>query len=104
MAGKKGRSGAKRQIGRAITDYLESIKNDALPEILDSMVERAKAGDKELQMYLCDRVLGRPRQEIDQKIKGAILLVTPDEYEIASRAAKDTEAALLTAGAATGEK
>lgn len=98
MAGKKGRSGAKRQVGRAITDYLETIKNDDLPKILDSMVEKAKAGDKELQMYLCDRILGRPRQEIDQRIK-ALVLVTPDEYEIASRAVKEAETALLISGA-----
>lgn len=99
MSGKKGRSGCKKRPATVINDYLESIKTDELPDILKSMVEKAKAGDKELQIYLCDRVLGRPRQAIDQRIQ-ALVLVTPDEYEMATRAVKEAESALLiTAGA-----
>jgi hypothetical protein len=33
---------------------------DALPEIIDGLIGRAKAGDAKAALYLCDRILGRP--------------------------------------------
>jgi hypothetical protein len=36
------------------------------------MVEQAKAGSKDHQFYICDRILGRPHQSIDNRIKGEI--------------------------------
>jgi hypothetical protein len=33
---------------------------DALPEIIDALIGRAKAGDLKAAAYLCDRILGRP--------------------------------------------
>jgi hypothetical protein len=32
---------------------------DALPEILDGLISRAKEGDTKAAVYLCDRILGR---------------------------------------------
>jgi hypothetical protein len=32
---------------------------DALPEIIDALIGRAKAGDLKAAMYLADRILGR---------------------------------------------
>jgi hypothetical protein len=32
---------------------------DALPEIIDGLIGRAKAGDAKAALYLCDRILGR---------------------------------------------
>ena len=33
---------------------------DALPEIIDALIGRAKAGDLKAATYLADRILGRP--------------------------------------------
>ena len=41
---------------------LESVEQrvvDALPEIIDRLIGRAKDGDTTAAVYLCDRVLGR---------------------------------------------
>jgi hypothetical protein len=32
---------------------------DALPEIIDTLIGRAKAGDLKAAAYLCDRIMGR---------------------------------------------
>jgi hypothetical protein len=32
---------------------------DALPEIIDSLIGRAKEGDVKAALYLCDRILGK---------------------------------------------
>jgi hypothetical protein len=32
---------------------------DALPAIVDRLIERAKAGDPKAALYLCDRILGK---------------------------------------------
>jgi hypothetical protein len=43
-------------------DALESAEQrivDALPDILDKLIEMAKAGDLKAAAYLCDRVWGR---------------------------------------------
>ena len=32
---------------------------DALPEIIDALIGRAKEGDLKAAVYLCDRILGR---------------------------------------------
>ena len=32
---------------------------DALPEIIDALIGRAKDGDMKAAVYLCDRILGR---------------------------------------------
>jgi hypothetical protein len=43
-------------------DTLATIEQrivDALPEIIDGLVARAKGGDAKAAVYLCDRILGR---------------------------------------------
>ena len=43
-------------------EALEAIKQrvvDALPEIMDGLIHRAKDGDTKAAIYLCDRILGR---------------------------------------------
>jgi hypothetical protein len=32
---------------------------DALPDIIDGLIKRAKVGDVKAAIYLCDRILGR---------------------------------------------
>ena len=81
MSGKKGRSGRqKRSIelarARGKDDALSCVRR-RLPEILEVIVQKAEAGDKECAVYCVDRVLGRPKIELDQRFKGEFD-VTPD--------------------------
>ena len=72
MAGVKGRSGRKRVPGKAISMALDRVAERDLPEIIAKLVEKAKNGDKDCAIYILDRVLGRPHQSIDARIKGDI--------------------------------
>jgi hypothetical protein len=41
---------------------LEAVEQrvvDALPDIIDGLIKRAKDGDTKAALYLCDRILGR---------------------------------------------
>ena len=93
MSGVAGRSGRrknfKHQCDEAINEVDANIK-----EIFKTLIDKAKGGDKESAMYLIDRVMGRPRQEIDQRIK-AMVIVSPDDYEMAVRVAIADEKRLL---------
>ena len=43
-------------------EALEAVEQrivDALPEIIDALIGRAKDGDLKAAVYLCDRILGR---------------------------------------------
>jgi hypothetical protein len=43
-------------------DALQAVEQrivDALPEIIDGLIGRAKRGDAKAAQYLCDRILGR---------------------------------------------
>jgi hypothetical protein len=43
-------------------EALEAVEQrivDALPEIIDGLIGRAKDGDTKAAVYLCDRILGR---------------------------------------------
>ena len=51
--------------------------------------------DKDALVYLIDRVLGRPRQEIDARVKGTMLVLTAEDYELATRVTVAAEQALL---------
>ena len=86
-------------------EALNELRGD-IPEIIDKLKRLAFGNpvicqhctketgvtkiDKEAAIYLLDRVLGRPRQEIDQRVKAAIM-VTADEYELAIRLAIEEE-------------
>jgi hypothetical protein len=38
---------------------VEQLNVDALPEIIDGLICRAKEGDVKAALYLCDRILGK---------------------------------------------
>jgi hypothetical protein len=43
-------------------DIIESVEQrivDALPDIIDGLIDRARLGDVKVAPYLCDRILGR---------------------------------------------
>ena len=96
MAGIKGRSGRHRKGISRIQEYLDRIKDRDLPKILDALVEKAISGDKDAQIYLCNKLTGMPRQALDSTVKGAMLMITPDEYELMSRLVFFQERELLT--------
>ena len=73
MSGKKGRSGRQKRAielarARGKDDALSYVRR-RLDELLEVLVEKGAAGDKECAIYCVDRVLGRPRQELDQRLK-----------------------------------
>ena len=98
MPGVKGRSGRHRSGISRIQEYLDRIKDRDLPKILDALVEKALSGDKDAQIYMCDRIMGRPKQAIDSTIKGAMLMISPDEYELMSRLVLEEARRSLTEG------
>jgi hypothetical protein len=44
---------------REALDSAEQRIVDALPEIIDGLIARAKEGDTKAAVYLCDRILGK---------------------------------------------
>lgn len=62
-----------------------NIKLEAnIEAILDAMIERAIAGDKDMQIRLYNQYVGLPRQTIDANISGHITL-SPDQQLLVSR-------------------
>ena len=100
MSGKKGRSG---RLPRAVELARARGKDDALscvrrrlPEILQVLADKAAAGDKECAIYCVDRVLGRPRIELDQRTKSDIdLTLDPSRILQAARESREIEAQWL---------
>lgn len=97
MSGKKGRSG---RLPRAIELARSRGKDDALscvrrrlPQLLQVLVEKAEAGDKECAVYLVDRVLGRPRLELDQRLTSSVdVTLDPSRLLAAMREREQIEA------------
>jgi len=95
MAGVKGRSGRKPLPSTIIERTLQRAKDKDLPEIIAVLIQKAKDGDKDCAIYVCDRLLGRPKQEIDARMKAQVVTITPDEYELATRIALAEQQRLL---------
>ncbi len=93
MSGVAGRSGRRKNFKHQIYDAINNVDAN-IGEIFQTLIDKAKGGDKECAMYLVDRVMGRPRQEIDQRVK-AMVIVSPDDYEMAVRVAIADEKKLL---------
>ena len=99
MSGRKGRSG---RLPRAIELARSRGKDDALscvrrrlPQILEVIVQKAEAGDKECAVYCVDRVLGRPRIELDQRVKAEIGTLSASDYLQAMRELETNRADFL---------
>ena len=96
MSGKKGRSGRQKRAielarARGKDDALSHVRR-RLPEILEVIVQKAEADDKECAIYCVDRVLGRPRIELDQRVKAEIGMPSASDYLQALREAEVVEA------------
>lgn len=78
MSGVKGRSG--RLPGfRGRTIRALKMMERSLPEATTILIEKVMAGDKDCLLYYFDRLLGKPRQEIDQNIRGLVVSITADK-------------------------
>jgi hypothetical protein len=76
-----------------------NVAHRRLPEVMQALVDRALAtpfkcehcgkltsmgpGDREAQIYLLDRVMGRPRQEIDARVSAEVSLAPGDYARLA---------------------
>ena len=81
MPGVKGRSGRKKVVSTLVNEALKRV-DENLPNIFQALIDRAKNGDREAQIYLIDRRLGKPKQQIDADFKGAVGLMTATEYRV----------------------
>lgn len=78
MSGVKGRSGRPKGYHTRLTNAI-AIMEKELPALATTLMDKAKAGDKDCLIYVFDRILGKPRQEIDQRVRGIIMSVSADE-------------------------
>ena len=77
MSGVKGKSG---RLGyRARAEKSLQVIGRHLPILTEALLQRAEAGDKDCLLYCFDRILGKPRQEIDQNIRGLVVSITADK-------------------------
>ena len=69
MAGVKGKSGRKKAVSTLVNEALERV-DENLPDIFTALIERALRGDRQAQIYLIDRRLGMPKQQLEADLKG----------------------------------
>ena len=83
MTGKKGCSGRRPRVITSLRE--EAGKNPARAlELLEKLYTWGLAGDKDCAIYYCDRMLGKPKQQIDMDAR-MTLEPSPDQYAIAAR-------------------
>lgn len=83
MSGTKGHSGRRPKAVTSLREEAEKYPGRAL-QLLESIYERGLAGDKDCAIYYCDRMLGKPKQQIDMDAR-MTLEPSPDQYAIAAR-------------------
>ena len=90
-----GVAGRKPKPSTLVARALKNV-DKRLPEIFNALIQKALEGDREAQIYLIDRRLGKPKVEMDTRVTG--FLLTADDYELACRLAEADETKLLTEG------
>ncbi|KKL94512.1 hypothetical protein LCGC14_1863990 [marine sediment metagenome] len=81
--GHKLSKGRPPKIKKQVKDWIQAHPY-AVAELMQVLYEQGIDGDREAATYIIDRVKGRPKQAIDQTIKGQIL-ITPDMRALAVR-------------------
>lgn len=67
-----------------------------LPALIDKLIELAYTkNDASIIQYLIDRKMGRPAQQVNANVKGALIVLSADDYAAARTKAIATEQALL---------
>jgi hypothetical protein len=89
--------GRKKKPSTIIEEALNRVRVEELPGLLEVLIAKAKGGDRDSAIYLLDRVLGRPAQSIDNRVK-VQLAYSADDYQAAIRDVKDAETKLLASG------
>ena len=79
---------------RGKDDALSHVRR-RLPQILGVIVQKAEAGDKECAIYCVDRVLGRPRLELDQRVTAKVGTPSASEYLQACQEARKISAQFM---------
>ena len=69
MAGVKGRSGRKRNPAN-VQKYFNEQFDLCSGSLVQTLIDKAKNGDRELLIYCFDRRLGKPKQQVDIDPKG----------------------------------
>lgn len=84
MSGVKGRSGPRKSPSKLVNEALDLV-DQKLPAIFEALIKRATEGDRDAQIYLIDRRLGRPKQEtVLSRGKDAVSWDAED-YELLTR-------------------
>ena len=78
MTGVKGRSGPRKKRETQYDDWIRANPGKIV-SLLEVLCDKGLDGDREAAIYVIDRVLGRPRQEIDQRVKVLQLSVSGDD-------------------------
>lgn len=73
MSGVKGRSGPRKSPSTMVNEAMARVDKE-LPNIFNALINRALEGDREAQIYLIDRRLGKPKQTTE--LEGADKLGT----------------------------
>jgi hypothetical protein len=66
MAGVKGRSGRPKGY-RNLVEEARKLQEQALPEIIAGLIQKARDGDKDCLIYMANRILGTPKQTVESK-------------------------------------
>ena len=94
MSGVKGRSGRKGSVAKQLSKAL-GIVDKELPCIFEALIKRAKEGDREAQIYLIDRRLGKPKVVTEIEADEGLSKVA---FIIAMKAIIEAEQKYLTEG------
>lgn len=81
--GHKLSKGRPKKVKTQVKDWIEAHPY-AVAELMQVLYEEGIKGDREAATYIIDRVKGRPKQAIDTKVSGQIL-ITPDMRALAAK-------------------
>ena len=70
-----GLSGRKPKASTLVKRAL-ALVDKHLPDIFEALIKKAIEGDREAQMYLIDRRLGKPKQQAELEVSGEVSVET----------------------------
>ena len=101
MVGIKGKSGRQPSWTSQVNKALKSL-DASLPTLIEKLITRAETGDREALIYLIDRRMGKPRQEIDNRVTATVSM-SADDYKIAAMKALEAQDRFLNGPVVTVE-
>ena len=78
------RDGKPKSAKKIVDSLLSKMSDEAISEMNDDIVERARKGDKDAQKFIYDRLIGTPKQSIDvttneESVTGFVILRPKDD-------------------------